>query len=42
VQDNLPDTWRLIYALKSPTKIEIISVILEWMSHKDYERRFKY
>jgi len=39
---NLPDSWRLIYTIKSPTKIEIISVILEWMNHKDYERRFRY
>ncbi len=39
---NLPDAWRLIYTIKSPNKIEIISVILEWMNHKDYERKFKY
>ena len=39
---NLPNAWRLLYTIKSPTKIEIISVILEWMSHKDYERKFKY
>ena len=38
---NLPDAWRLIYTIKND-KITIISVILEWMDHKEYERRFKY
>ncbi len=39
---NLPNAWRLIYSVTTPTKIEIISVVLEWMNHKNYERRFKY
>ena len=39
---NLPDAWRLLYTIKSPTKIEIIAVVLDWMKHKDYERKFKY
>ncbi len=39
---DLPNGWRLIYTLTSPNKVEIISVILEWFSHPDYERRFKY
>ncbi len=39
---NLPDAWRLIYTVKAPNKVEIISVILEWMNHKDYNKRFKY
>ncbi len=38
---DLPDGWRLIYTLNGD-KIEVISIILEWMSHKEYERRFKY
>jgi Txe/YoeB family toxin of Txe-Axe toxin-antitoxin module len=38
---NLPNAWRLIYTLKG-NEIEIISVIIEWFSHKEYERRFKY
>ena len=38
---NLPDAWRLIYTVKN-NKVEILSVILEWMDHKTYERRFKY
>lgn len=38
---NLPDYWRLIYTLIG-NKIRIISMILEWMNHKDYEKKFKY
>ncbi len=39
---DLPDGWRLVYTIISPDKVEIISVILEWFNHKDYERRFGY
>lgn len=38
---NLPDAWRLIYTIKN-NNIEVLSVILEWMGHKEYERRFHY
>ena len=38
---NLPDAWRLIYTIKN-NKVQILSIILEWMDHKTYERRFKY
>ena len=38
---NLPNGWRLIYTLRG-NDVEIISVILEWLPHKQYERRFKY
>src|SRR3989338_10791828 len=38
---DLPNAWRIIYTLRG-NEIEIISVIIEWLSHKDYERRFKY
>jgi len=38
---NLPNAWRLIYTV-SPGEITVFSVVLEWMSHKDYEKRFKY
>ncbi len=38
---NLPNAWRLLYSVKNG-EIKILSIILEWMSHKDYERRFKY
>jgi len=38
---NLPNAWRLIYTIKREQVI-ILSVILEWMNHKEYERKFKY
>lgn len=38
---NLPDAWRLIYTIKND-KVNILSIILEWINHKTYERRFKY
>jgi len=39
---DLPRAWRLLYTIKSPNKIEVIAVILDWMDHKDYERLFGY
>ena len=39
---DLPDGWRLMYTLVSPDKVEIVSVILEWFNHPDYEKRFGY
>lgn len=38
---DLPNGWRLIYTIKKDEVI-ILSIILEWMDHKDYERRFNY
>ena len=38
---NLPTAWRLIYTI-AKDQIKIVSIILEWMDHKSYERRFKY
>ena len=38
---DLPKAWRLMYSV-SNGEICIISIVLEWMSHKDYERKFKY
>ncbi len=38
---NLPNAWRLIYSIKGGEVI-IITIILEWMDHKEYERRFRY
>ena len=38
---NLPGAWRLIYTVKRG-EVEVLSVMLEWMDHKEYERRFKY
>ncbi len=38
---NLPNAWRLLYFIIGD-KITIISVILEWLPHKKYERKFQY
>ena len=38
---NLPGAWRLLNSV-AQDEIIVISIIIEWMSHKDYERRFKY
>ena len=38
---DLPNGWRLLYTIRG-NELEIISVLIEWFSHKDYERRFKY
>lgn len=38
---NLPNAWRLIYHIKG-SKALVISVVLSWMDHKDYNRKFKY
>jgi len=39
---NLPDAWRMIYSLTTGGELEVISVILDWMNHKDYEKLFKF
>ena len=39
---DLPDGWRLIYTIAPENKVELISAILEWFDHKEYEKRFKY
>jgi len=38
---NLPNYWRLVYTIIGDD-IKIVSMILEWFSHKEYERRFHY
>jgi len=38
---NLPNAWRLIYSV-ARDEITVISIILEWLPHGEYERRFKY
>lgn len=38
---DLPNGWRLLYSL-GKDEIEIIAIILEWLDHKKYERRFGY
>jgi Txe/YoeB family toxin of Txe-Axe toxin-antitoxin module len=38
---NLPNAWRLIYSLENDN-LYIFSIVLEWLDHKTYERRFNY
>ncbi len=38
---NLPNAWRLIYSVANE-EVMILSIIIEWMSHRKYERRFGY
>jgi len=38
---NLPNAWRLLYSV-GKEGIAVISIVVEWMNHKDYEKRFKY
>ncbi|RLI84919.1 MAG: hypothetical protein DRO76_06180 [Candidatus Altiarchaeales archaeon] len=38
---NLPGAWRLVYTIKAD-EVMILSIILEWMDHKKYERKFGY
>ena len=38
---DLPKGWRLLYSVANGEVI-VISIIIEWMTHKEYERRFKY
>lgn len=38
---NLPDGWRMTYTVRME-EVCILAVALEWMDHKDYERRFGY
>jgi len=39
---NLSNAWRMIYSITPSEEVEIIAVILDWMSHKDYENLFKF
>ncbi len=38
---DLPQAWRLLYTIENQ-KICVVSIVLEWMTHKEYERRFNY
>ena len=38
---NLSNAWRLLYSIEGGD-FKVISIILEWLDHKNYERRFKY
>jgi len=38
---NLSGAWRLLYSIQGDSVI-VISIILEWLSHKEYEKRLGY
>jgi len=38
---DMPRGWRLVYFLRG-NEVEIISIILEWFDHENYEKRFGY
>lgn len=38
---DLPKGWRLIYSIVRDEVI-VVSLVLEWFDHKEYERRFNY
>ncbi len=38
---DLPRGWRLLYSVANGEVI-VISIVIEWMDHKAYERKFKY
>lgn len=38
---NLPNAWRLLYSVAREELI-VISIVLEWLDHKSYSRRFNY
>ncbi len=39
---DLPNGWRLLYTITPENQVELISAILEWFDHKNYERKFNY
>lgn len=38
---DLPSGWRLIYSIGREGTF-VLSIVLEWFSHPEYERRFNY
>ncbi|MFH0874430.1 MAG: hypothetical protein V1859_00700 [archaeon] len=38
---DLPRGWRLIYSI-TRDEIVVVSLVLEWFDHTEYERKFKY
>ena len=38
---DLPKGWRLIYSIVRD-EVVVVSLVLEWFDHKEYERRFNY
>jgi len=38
---NLIDGWRLLYSIATDNSAPI-TLVIDWLSHKEYERKFKY
>jgi len=38
----LPNAWRIVYSIMTSTNSKIIAVIVDYYTHKNYERKFKY
>ncbi|MBU0979494.1 MAG: hypothetical protein KJ709_01695 [Nanoarchaeota archaeon] len=38
---DLPGYWRLIYTIEA-NEVMVMNIILEWLDHKGYEKRFGY
>ena len=38
---NLPNAWRIIYSVGKEELI-VVSIVLEWLDHTSYSRKFKY
>ncbi|MBI4043585.1 MAG: hypothetical protein HY393_02135 [Candidatus Diapherotrites archaeon] len=38
---NLPNAWRLLYSV-GREEVMVVSIILEWGKHKQYDRKFGY
>ena len=38
---DLPSGWRLLYSVAN-NDIVVLAIIIEWFSHKEYERKFNY
>ncbi|MFH1821231.1 MAG: hypothetical protein ABH852_02150 [Methanobacteriota archaeon] len=38
---DLPKSWRLLYSIRRD-EIIVVSIILEWLPHKEYGQRFGY
>ncbi|MBI4044146.1 MAG: hypothetical protein HY392_00380 [Candidatus Diapherotrites archaeon] len=38
---NLPKAWRLLYSV-TREEVIVVSIVLEWLDHKNYSRRFGY
>ena len=39
---DLPRGWRLLYTVTAENEVELISAILDWFDHKNYEKIMKY